>query len=75
MSKARRMRRLIDIAGMAIALGVMFALQNFWAGLLAANVIFIITYALAEWANPDNDVPPDEVKKDQDGKNQSGPWQ
>jgi uncharacterized membrane protein len=74
MNKGRRARRLIDIAGMAIALGIMFELQNFWAGLLAANVIFIITYAVSEWAFPDK-TPPDEAREERDDKNQSGPWQ
>ena len=50
MSKAHRARLLIDLAGMAIALGTMFALQNFWLGLLAAVVIFVVTHAIAERA-------------------------
>jgi high-affinity Fe2+/Pb2+ permease len=48
MSKAHRTRTLIDLAGMALALGTMFALQNFWLGIAAAILIFVITHALAE---------------------------
>ncbi len=59
MNKAHRVRTLIDLAGMAIALGTMFALQNFWAGLAAAAVIFVVTHAAAEMmfarlASPDD---------------------
>ena len=50
MSKAHRARTLIDLAGMAMALGTMFALQNFWEGLGVATIIFIITHVLAEKA-------------------------
>lgn len=50
MSKAQRVRSIIDIAGMAIALGTMFALQNFWLGLLAAGAIFLVAHFIAERA-------------------------
>ena len=50
MSKAHRVRTIVDIAGMALALGTMFALQNLWLGLLAAGAIFLVTHYIAERA-------------------------
>ena len=50
MSKAHRARLLIDLAGMALALGTMFAMQKFWLGLLTAAVIFFVTHFFAERA-------------------------
>lgn len=63
MNKAHRVRTLIDIAGMAIALGTMFALQNFWVGLVAAVVIFVVTHYLAERAFAAR-ASPEEVRDD-----------
>lgn len=63
MSKAHRARTLIDLAGMAVALGTMFALRNFWEGLGAATIIFIITHVLAERAFAAM-ASPDEVRVD-----------
>ena len=71
MSSGRRARRLIDIAGMAIALGTMFALENFWAGLLAANIIFVVTYAISEWAFPKIE-PTEEAREDSDDRKNDG---
>lgn len=69
MSSGRRARRLIDIAGMAIALGTMFALENFWAGLLAANIIFVVTYAISEWAFPEIESAEETREDSEDRKN------
>ncbi len=66
------MRMLIDLAGMGIALGTMFALQNFWLGIAAAVVIFAVTHALAEKAFAVN-ASAEEVRKDlEDRKNSDG---
>lgn len=71
MSKAHRARILIDLAGMALALGTMFAVGNFWIGLGAAVLIFIITHAVAGRAFATL-ASPDEVREDlEDRKNGS----
>ena len=70
MSKAHRVRTLIDLAGMAIALGTMFALQNFWLGLAAAVVIFVVTHAGAEMMFA-RLASPGEVRNDLAGRNDS----
>ncbi len=72
MSKAHRTRMLIDIAGMAFALGTMFAMQNFWLGMIAAAVIFFVTHVIAEKAFASL-TSADEVKTDLDERNRSGP--
>ena len=72
MNKAHRVRTLIDVAGMAIALGTMFALQNFWLGLLAAAVIFVVTHAIAEKAFASLALP-EEVREDLADRNKNGP--
>ena len=71
MSKADRARLLIDLAGMALALGTMFSLQNFWLGLGAAAVIFVITHVIAEKAFAAN-ASPDEVREDLEDRNDQG---
>ncbi len=71
MNKAHRARMLIDFAGMAIALGTMFALQNFWLGLGAAVVIFVVTHALAEKVFSAN-ASPDEVREDLENRKDDG---
>ena len=71
MSKAHRTRTLIDIAGMAIALGTMLALQNFWLGLVAAVLIFIVTHAIAEKAFA-SVASPEDVREDLADRNKNG---
>jgi uncharacterized membrane protein len=72
MSKAHRARLLIDLAGMALALGTMFAVQNFWLGLTAAAVIFFVTHYFAERAF-EALASQDEVREDlEDRKNSDG---
>ena len=71
MSKAHRVRLLIDFAGMAVALGIMFSLQAFWLGLCAAVIVFVVTHALAEKAFTAM-ASRDEIKADlEDRKNNS----
>ena len=71
MSKAHRARTLIDIAGMALALGTMFALQSFWLGLVTAAVIFLVTHGVAERAFAAL-ASQDEVREDLEDRKNSG---
>ena len=72
MTKAHRSRLLIDLAGMALALGTLFALQNFWLGMIAAAAIFFVTHALAEWAFT-RLASAEEIKADLSDRNKNGP--
>ena len=71
MSKAHRVRKLIDYAGMAIALGTMFELRDFWVGLLAASAVFLITHAFAQAAFVAL-ASPDEMREDMRNRNDGG---